>query len=309
LTDFLKSRIRGQDHAVSDVAAAVQAAELGFVSEDKPKASFLMLGPTGVGKTETALTLAEFLYGSRNALARFDCAEYNVEKSVEELIGESRDRQGILGDVVDEIPKGGLLLFDEIEKAHDRVKKLFLGILDAARITMSTNETKDLSRFYIILTSNLGAANAARMEGVPYSTIARTMTNAAKEHFSREQFARFNYIVCYNRLPFAIQAEICTGEVHRQIAIIQTALRERLAVDLTISYDTSAIRFLLSKGFTRELGARPLKQAVRAHLGSTISQFALQNEARIRGKAVHLQLSAPSNLFQVIEVDEEERAA
>jgi ATP-dependent Clp protease ATP-binding subunit ClpA len=275
LDDFLRERIKGQDFAAARVTSAVQRAELGLRKPNRPKAVFLFLGPTGVGKTETTLNLARFLYGDEDAVARFDMGEYGHDDSIQRLLGDSRDRQGLLGDALDARPEGGILLLDEIEKAHQKVSKVFLAATDAARVTMSTGETKDLSNWYIVFTSNLGSADAVKMEGVPYAMLERTFMQAATAFFAPETIARFQHKIVFNSLGFDIQRSVAIGMIEREAELIARTATGRYGVPISVTYAKEVVTFLVRKGYTREMGARHMRDAVESHLGDPVAQWML----------------------------------
>jgi ATP-dependent Clp protease ATP-binding subunit ClpB len=291
LEEFLRDRIKGQDFAAARVTSAVQRAELGLRKPNRPKAVFLFLGPTGVGKTETTLNLARFLHGSEEAVARFDMGEYGHDDSIQRLLGDSRDRQGLLGDAIDARPEGGILLLDEIEKAHPKISKVFLAATDAARVTMSTGETKDLSNWYIVFTSNLGSADAVKMEGVPYAMLERTVMQAATAFFAPETIARFQHRIVFNSLGFEIQRSIAVAMIDREAELIARTTTARYGVPLSVSYAKEVVTFLVRRGYTREMGARHMRDAVEAHLGDPVAQWMLATPSI--DKRTELHYTAP----------------
>jgi ATP-dependent Clp protease ATP-binding subunit ClpB len=161
LEDYLKQRVVGQDHAINSVADAIRRARAGLQDPHRPIGSFLFLGPTGVGKTELAKALAEFLFDDEKALTRFDMSEYMEKHSVSKLIGTppgyiGYEEGGQLTEAVRRRPYS-VLLFDEVEKAHPDVFNILLQILDDGRVTDSKGKRVDFKNTIIILTSNLGA--------------------------------------------------------------------------------------------------------------------------------------------------------
>lgn len=279
LDEFLRDRIKGQDFAAARVTSAVQRAELGLRKPNRPKAVFLFLGPTGVGKTETTLNLARFLYGDEDAVARFDMGEYGHDDSIQRLLGESRDRQGLLGEAIDARPEGGILLLDEIEKAHPKISKVFLAATDAARVTMSTGATKDLSNWYIVFTSNLGSADAVKMEGVPYAMLERTVMQAATAFFAPETIARFQHKIVFNSLGFDTQRSVAVGMIEREAALIARTATARYNTPVRVSYVPEVVTFLVRRGFTREMGARHMRDAIESHMGDPVAQWMLSTES------------------------------
>ncbi len=169
LEAYLSDRIRGQDHVIPRVVSALHRGELGLTTPNRPRGSFLFLGPTGVGKTELSLAFTDYLLG-KDKLFRFDMSEYQTQESLGVLLGGRIGETGLLGMVVAKSVTG-TLLFDEIEKAHPRVLDVFLQILDAARVTMASGETLDLGRFYIVFTSNIAAAEIINLQHSSFATM------------------------------------------------------------------------------------------------------------------------------------------
>ncbi len=291
LDAFLRERIQGQDFAASRVTSAVQRAELGLRKANRPKAVFLFLGPTGVGKTETTLNLSRFLHGDESAVARFDMGEYGHDDSIQRLLGDSRDSQGLLGEAIDARPTGGILLLDEIEKAHPRVSKVFLAATDAARVTMSTGETKDLSDWYIVFTSNLGSADAVKMEGVPYSMLERTVMQAATAFFAPETIARFQHKIVFNSLSYDIQRTVALAMIDRESRLIERTATERYRFQISVSHAPEVVTFLVRRGYTREMGARHMRDAIETHMGEPVARWMLSTKSL--NSPTELRFTAP----------------
>lgn len=291
LPDFLSQQIRGQSFAMKTLSKAVQRAELGFSKTRRPKSVFLFLGPTGVGKTESMNLLGEFLYGSRDVLVRFDMGEYGHEDALQRLVGESRSDPGLLPQAIDANPNGGILLLDEIEKAHPKIAKVFLAVTDAARVTGADGKERDLQKWYITFTSNLGSKDAIKMSNVPYSTLERTVIAAATNFFAPETMARFQHKIVFNSLSYDIQREICQGLVEKEVLHLAKTLHDRYTLNIPITYDRDVLTFLVRKGYTREMGARAMRDTVENHFGDPISQLVLTTTKFPFNSAVHL--SAP----------------
>jgi ATP-dependent Clp protease ATP-binding subunit ClpB len=274
LEGHLNEHIQGQPHAMSLIAQAVQRAELGFTKPNRPKGSFLFLGPTGCGKTETINCLSTHLYGAPDRYARFDMAEFMDDEASKRLIGRNRDEQGLLGDRIDALvgQGGGIILFDEIEKAHPDINKLFLGMMDAARVTMANGVLKRLEGFYLVATSNLGSANAIRMENLPYATLRRQVIAEARGYFSPEVFARFTEAIVFRKLTQQVLAGICRSMLTRELAHLEKVLGVRLAVDGDV------FAYLVQRGFTRDLGARPMRDAIEREIGNALARWRLESE-------------------------------
>lgn len=298
LLPYLSSRIRGQAQALKEVAEAVARAEMGYAPPGRPKSSILMLGPTGVGKTESILSVARFLYGTEAAtrIHRFDMAEFQVQESLGLLLGSSLSEEGVLGRALDAINAagGGILLFDEIEKAHRDLAKVFLGMMDAARVRMANGVEKDCSRAYLFFTSNLGSHDAIRMENLPYTTIRRRVQHAAQSYFSPELYARFSALVVFNRLSLEVQMEIAEDMIRAELGRLE-AIEGR---QLRITEDVS--RFLRRVGYDRYLGARPMRKAVETHLANALVSLKLAESGagQLEGSVIQVSVSGANDRLE-----------
>ena len=188
LLPLLRQRIRGQDHVLPRIVSLLQRGELGLTKGLRPRGSFLFLGPTGVGKTEVTLNFTQLLCGE-DRLFRFDMSEYQNQESLAVLLGGKLGERGTLALAVEK-SNTGTLLFDEIEKAHPRVLDVFLQILDAARVTMASGETLDLSGFYVVFTSNIASAEIVGLQHSSFSTMERHVLGHAQQSMCPELYAR-----------------------------------------------------------------------------------------------------------------------
>ena len=188
LQSYLRDRIRGQNHVIPQVVSALHRGELGLTTLNRPRGSFLFLGPTGVGKTELSLAFTDYLLG-KDKLFRFDMSEYQTQESLGVLLGGRVGEIGLLGIAVAKSATG-TLLFDEIEKSHPRVLDVFLQMLDAARVTMASGETLDLSGFYIVFTSNIAAAEIINLQHSSFATMERHVLAKAQRTLRPELYAR-----------------------------------------------------------------------------------------------------------------------
>lgn len=283
LLPHLRGAIRGQDHVILRVASVLHRGELGFTTSNRPKGSLLFLGPTGVGKTELTLTFTRYLFGE-GQLIRFDMSEYQTQESLGVLLGGKLGEMGTLGSAV-RSAGFGTLLFDEIEKAHPRVLDILLQILDAARITVATGETLDLSRFYVVLTSNLGTAEAMHLRHVPLATMERYVFARAQRSLRPELFARITEKLVFACLSYEMQIEIAKQMLAAELAF----LAEK---GITLTVDASVLPFLVQRGFHPTLGARPLRNVVEKHIRDAVGATML-----CAPNANFLELSAhPSGL-------------
>ena len=253
LEHHLKTNIKGQNHVLPRICSVLQRGELGLAHPGRPKGSFLFVGPTGVGKTEVTVCFSDYLFGP-GYLHRFDMSEFQNQSSVGLLLGSSYSEAGMLGHALAQ-HDGGTLLFDEMEKAHPLVLDLFLQILDAGRITLANGETRNLSGYYIVFTSNIGAGEAMRMESSAFATIERTVLRRVDQALRPELVARINEKLVFNRLPYAIQREICELMIGREVERLN-----RLGHKLIV--ESSTVESLVREGFHRTLGARPMRNTV-----------------------------------------------
>ena len=262
LPAHLAAKIKGQDHVLPRVCSVLTRGELGFAHPHRPRGSFLFVGPTGVGKTETTNVFTSYL-GDGAQPIRFDMSEYQLQSSVDKLIGETRSDPGLLGRAVRGV-KSGTLLFDEIEKAHALVLDLFLQILDDGRITLATGETVDVRPFYVVCTSNIGSEETMRMENAPFASVERTVLMRVRERLRPELVGRVNEIIVFARLSYAVQREICSDLIAAELARVRL-----LGYELEIEAD--ALEFLVREGYHRTLGARPMRGAVERHIQDAVA--------------------------------------
>jgi ATP-dependent Clp protease ATP-binding subunit ClpA len=266
LQSHLSDRIRGQNHVIPRVVSALHRGELGLTTPNRPRGSFLFLGPTGVGKTELSLTFTDYLLG-KDKLFRFDMSEYQTQESLGVLLGGRVGEIGLLGMAVAKSATG-TLLFDEIEKAHPRVLDVFLQVLDAARVTMASGETLDLSGFYIVFTSNIAAAEIINLQHSSFATMERHVLAKAQQSLRPELYARVAEKLVFNRLSYEVQMEIARLHIGRELSF----LRDK-GFDLTAGH--AVVSFLMQRGFHPRLGARPLRDTIEKHLRGAVADATL----------------------------------
>lgn len=262
LEAHLCEQIRGQDHVIPRIVAALHRGELGLTTSTRPRGSFLFLGPTGVGKTETTIAFTHYLLGSEK-LFRFDMSEYQTQESVAVLIGGRVGEVGLLG-LARSKSATGTLLFDEIEKAHPRVLDLFLQILDAARVTMASGDTLDLSGFYVVFTSNIAASEILTLQHSSFTTMERHVLAKAQRTLRPELYARIAEKLVFNRLSYDVQMEIARFHIARELSFLRDKGFHLIAGSQVIS-------FVMQRGFHPRLGARPLRDAIEKHLRGAIA--------------------------------------
>lgn len=279
LKSFLKDRLFGQDDAITVVADAVKIAELGVRRIGKPKAAFLFLGPTGVGKTELTKLLTIFLYGSRagERLLRYNMAEYADEAvALGRLLGFNSSQQGDLGDGLDHLNKlgGGVILVDEIEKAAPKVGKIWLAGVDEAEIGFANATRKKLETSYVIMTSNLGATEAMQMHDSGETAMKNVLRDKAMKFFGPEMIGRFERwtgVVVFNRLSPEIQNLVCDSMIKREITYFAA---ERGVNIRDVSRD--AITEFKDKGYRDAMGARPMEGAVQRLMNSAYCDLLIE---------------------------------
>ena len=262
LETFLDGRIRGQHQVLPRVISLLQRGELGLSKSNRPRGSFLFLGPTGVGKTETALAFTDFLFGS-GKLFRFDMSEYQTQESLGILLGGKLGERGTLGLTYDK-SQTGTLLFDEIEKAHSRVLDIFLQVLDAARVTMASGDTLDLCGFYVVFTSNIGAADLLNLQHSTFATMERHVLTRAQQSLRPELFARVTEKLVFNRLSYDHQLEIANLLLNNEIEFLKSRGH-------SLEPDKSVLPFLVQRGFHPKLGARPMRDAIEKLVGDAVA--------------------------------------
>jgi ATP-dependent Clp protease ATP-binding subunit ClpB len=278
----LHERVVGQDDAITAVANAIRRARAGLQDPNRPLGSFIFLGPTGVGKTELARALAEFLFDDEHAMIRIDMSEYQEKHTVSRMIGAppgyvGYDEAGQLTEAVRRRPYA-VVLFDEIEKAHPEVLNVLLQLLDDGRLTDGKGRTVDFKNVVVIMTSNLGshfiaeAQQGAERDELPEG-VRRQVTEALRQHFRPEFINRVDEIIFFHSLGMEHLKQV----VDIQIRGLLKRLEERkIHVELT---DT-ARRLLVSEGYDPMFGARPLKRTIQRRVLDPLAMRVLEGELR-----------------------------
>ncbi len=275
MEDRLHSRVIGQDEAVSAVSAAVRRSRSGLQDPNRPIGSFLFLGPTGVGKTELARALAEFLFDDEGNMIRIDMSEFQERHNVSRLVGAppgyvGYDEGGQLTEAVRRQPYSVVLL-DEIEKAHPEVFNVLLQVLDDGRLTDGQGRTVDLRNAVIIMTSNLGSH--AIMEEDDPQIREEKVTNALRNHFTPEFLNRIDDTIIFHRLDREHLAEIAKI----QLQGVQKLLGQR---DISISMTDAAMTLLTEEGYDPTYGARPLKRVIQRQIIDPLAAGIIQGSFR-----------------------------
>ena len=277
LEDELHQRVIGQDEAVTAVADSIQRSRAGLADPDRPMASFIFLGPTGVGKTELAKALASYLFDTEEAMVRIDMSEYMEKHSVSRLVGAppgyvGYDEGGQLTEAVRRRPFA-VILFDEIEKAHPDVFNILLQVLDDGRITDSQGRTVDFTNSIIIMTSNIGSQYILDIAGddTQYDEMRSRVTDALRGQFRPEFLNRIDEIIIFHALVKSQLREI----VKIQIKRLENRLEER---KLLLKLSDAALDFLADVGYDPTYGARPLKRAIQREIETKLAKSILRSE-------------------------------
>ena len=305
MEDELHKRIVGQDPAVKAVSQAIRRTRAGLKDPKRPSGSFIFLGPSGVGKTELAKTLAEFLFGDESSLIQLDMSEYMEKHTVSRLVGSppgyvGYDEGGQLTEAVRRKPFS-VVLFDEIEKAHPDVFNALLQILEDGRLTDAQGRTVDFKNTVIIMTSNLGTADLRKAnvgfskvdESVTYERMKDKVTEELKRHFRPEFLNRIDDVIVF--------AELSRMEVHSIVDLlikrVQTQLENQgLSLELT-----EAAKDLLSKqGYDPTLGARPLRRAIQRMVEDPLSEKILWKEFHT-GQSIIVDVEEDAIVFRIID--------
>jgi ATP-dependent Clp protease ATP-binding subunit ClpB len=274
LREHLHDRVVGQDEAVTAVANAVIRARAGIKDPNRPIGSFIFLGPTGVGKTELARALAEYLFDSEQAMIRIDMSEYMEKHTVARLIGAppgyvGYDEGGQLTEAVRRRPYC-VLLFDEIEKAHPDVFNVLLQLLDDGRLTDGQGRTVDFKNTVVIMTSNLGSQAITTARGA-YDTIREEVLQALRAHFRPEFLNRVDDIVVFH----ALDRQHVRAIVDIQLGRLAKRLADR---NLTLDISGAAKDYLAQRGYDPVFGARPLKRVIQNEIETPLAEKIIAGE-------------------------------
>lgn len=275
LENEMSKRVVGQDEAVSAVARAVRRSRAGIADENRPIASFLFLGPTGVGKTETAKALAAALFNDESAMVRIDMSEYMEQHSVARLIGAppgyiGYDEGGQLTEAVRRRPYS-VVLFDEIEKAHDQVYNVLLQVFDEGRLTDGKGRTVDFRNTVLVMTSNLASEEIARMSEDQGREMEEKIWAKVQSHFRPEFINRLDQMIIFEPLSEKDMEKVVTIQLKR--------LKERLEQqEIEIEYGESLVAYLARKGYDRNFGARPLKRLIQSQIEDELAMNLLEDK-------------------------------
>jgi len=283
MEDELHKRVVGQEEAVNSLSRAIRRTRAGLKDPKRPGGSFIFLGPTGVGKTELAKTLAEFLFDDANALIQLDMSEYMEKHSVSRLVGSppgyvGYDEGGQLTEAVRRKPFS-VVLFDEVEKAHPDVFNILLQILEDGRLTDSQGRAVDFKNTILIMTSNLGTSDLRKAaigfgkgsDSITHERMKEKVNQALKAHFRPEFLNRIDDTIVFH--------ELTRVEVIAVADLLITRLRDQLGKQgLGLELSAKAQEYLADKGYDPELGARPLRRAIQQYVEDPLSEKILFKE-------------------------------
>jgi ATP-dependent Clp protease ATP-binding subunit ClpB len=275
MEEGLHARVIGQDEAIAAVSNAIRRARAGLQDPNRPLGSFIFLGPTGVGKTELAKALAEFLFDDEQAMVRLDMSEYQERHTVSRLVGAppgyiGYEEGGQLTEAVRRRPYS-VILFDEIEKAHPDVFKTLLQVLDDGRLTDAQGRTVDFKNTVVIMTSNIGSQYVQQYAGTDEARAKDLVLEALRQHFPPEFLNRVDEIIVFHSLT----REQLTSIVELQLAGLAKRLGDR---KMTVEFTDAAKNLLIEEGYDPVYGARPLKRTIQRLVLDPLALKVLQGE-------------------------------
>jgi ATP-dependent Clp protease ATP-binding subunit ClpB len=275
MEERLHQRVVGQDEAIAAVSNALRRARAGLQDPNRPLGSFIFLGPTGVGKTELARALAEFMFDDEHALIRIDMSEYQEKHTVSRMIGAppgyvGYEEAGQLTEAVRRRPYS-VVLFDEVEKAHPDVLNVLLQLLDDGRLTDGKGRTVDFKNVVVIMTSNIGSQYIAEHTGELTEGVKRQVTEALRQHFRPEFLNRVDEIIFFHALGLDHMKHIVDIQVR---GLLKRLEDRKIHVELT----ESAKAFIVSEGYDPVYGARPLKRTIQRRVLDPLAMRVLEGE-------------------------------
>lgn len=278
LEGFLKERIIGQDEVIDEISSVVKRGANGFHYEDVPKARILSLGPTGVGKTEVVLLTCDYLFRDKvdlprqKRLARFDMSEYNTDNSIHKLLG-SADQISIFEMLYDQTGGTGVLLWDEIEKAHTLILDTLLQVLSAGRVTLATGRVLDLRDYTVFCTTNIGGKMLMDSQTTRRDKIQSRVENALQDVMRPEIIGRFELLATFNKV--GDDSTYAIADIHAQECV---RIAAKQGHDIVLSH--RAVDAIRRSGYSEKFGARPIRDEAMRIIGDAV----LEKESTIQGK-------------------------
>jgi ATP-dependent Clp protease ATP-binding subunit ClpC len=313
IEDELHKRIVSQETAISALARAIRRSRAGLKSPNRPAGSFLFLGPTGVGKTEMARSLAQFLFGSEKSLIRFDMSEFMEKHSVSKLIGSppgyvGYEEGGQLTERVKRAPYSVVLL-DEIEKAHPDVFNILLQVFEDGQLTDGLGNTVDFKNTIIIMTSNIGARHLQRREGLGFAStkedaiadkVEELVKNEVKRTFNPEFLNRLDEIIIF----MALNENDLIQILELMVAQLNTNLAQK---SITVTVADDAKKWILNQTLTdRSYGARPLRRALQKYIEDPLSEALIQGTITTRPAFIEVFLEDNKLFYRPVDSEKAE---
>lgn len=310
----LEGKVKGQNEAIKKISEAVRRSRAGIADPNRPIGSFIFLGPTGVGKTELAKVLAQFMFNDDKSLIRVDMSEYMERHAVSKLIGSppgyvGYDEGGSLTETIRHRPYS-VVLFDEIEKAHPEVFNLLLQVLDSGRLTDSKGRVANFKNTVIILTSNLGSNYIANFRKMGFTNkevkeefdeVKVKIMESLKNHFKPEFLNRLDEIIIFNPLSVEVIKEI----VKIQLEVVEKRLNEK---GISLEITPAMLDYLAKEGYSPEYGARPLKRLIQNKILNPVAELIINRRAEGGGKVLVDINPATAGGEPVIDFKKTERA-
>ena len=308
LANDLKTRVKGQDHAIDVVANAVLRGRAGINDPNRPIGSFLFMGPTGIGKTELAKALAYYMFDSEKAIVRFDMSEFMEKFTVSRLVGAppgyvGYEEGGQLTEKVRRRPYSVVLL-DEIEKAHSDVFNMLLQVMDEGRLTDSLGRKVDFKNTIIIMTSNIGSREVKDFNGgIGFNSIETSrnyseglIRKALNRQFSPEFLNRIDDIIMFEQLDKEAMKEIIDIE-------LSSFFKRTQELGYTLKITDEVKSFLIDKGYDKNFGARPLKRAIQTYIEDTLADYMLRDNSQ-DNTTIELRVDRENDSIEVVAIDE-----
>ena len=264
LQEKLRRAVIGQDEAIATIVPRLHHAALALTMPGRPKGSFLLLGPTGVGKTKLVLQFTEELLGP-GKVVRLDMSEYKTEDRLALLLGSSANDPGRIAAGYDACGGSGTLLLDEIEKAHPRILDILLQLLEPARLTTGANRVLDFSNWYVAMTSNIGAARIMVMRKSLYETMRRLVEQDAQRELRPEIFARITEAIVLNKLSYDTLCRIAD-------AVLDEELNHHRTSGHAITREAGVVDVVIKQGYHDRLGARPMRDAAERLVRNALTE-------------------------------------
>lgn len=295
LEEDLHKRVIGQDRAVDAVANAIRRSRAGIGDTNRPIGSFLFLGPTGVGKTELAKSLAETLFDDANAITRIDMSEYMEKHAVSRLIGSppgyvGYEQGGQLTEAIRRRPYS-IVLFDEIEKAHQDVFNVLLQVLDDGRLTDGQGRTVNFANSVIIMTSNVGSSNIQQWDGKNFNQLENKLLAELTNHFRPEFINRIDDIVIFDRIRESDMKHIVGIQLQNMLAEVEKSRGIKLI------FSKSAKDALVQEGYDPAFGARPLKRVIQKRILDKLAKSIIEGQVK-DGQTVQVDFDGSNFIFK-----------